>query len=597
MTRAASEQQFIRHLYFRSLPSFAAALMLMLLCPVVTNMMTGHLVGQEGLAVLSLMSPVTMIFNVGGSLLAVGGALQAMHFSGENDAARSNACLWTALKLMIVVALILTAGIIIFINPVLSFLNVPVGIYAPTRRYLMMYAPAAFGSMAIYISFHYLKLKGLQRDGVLVNLFLLLLNAGLNFLLAGVLHMGVAGIGLATTVAHTVASLVGICRLYSKTGGFTKPAKGLELPHIKRLLLAGSPSAMNNLSYFLCIIVFNALVLRVLGQEGLSVVNVNASMRYLAVIIANGTSLSMASLAAIYSSEHDAESLRQVFRCAMQAALLLTTLLTLLLLLCPQFICALFGIDSAHLTAAHLYALRIYGLSLFVYVPVTVLLTFYQSVKRSLMANVFTFLKVFVFAVTFAELLTKISGGRHIWWAYLLAEVTALLLILITARIISRSRENVTPILLMDTSVEKSGRYLACAVLNGDEYVRACCDEVADFCLRHQVMSETAQMVTACFYTTVRYMQQCALRSNRVSIASNVRLFIEDNEVILRLNVPGQIIAPLENEAVSSSTADKRVGNGTLVPDMDEVKKLAKSVHYDRSFGVNHMAIIFEKNK
>ena len=210
------ERQFINRTYLKSLLPTSLSVLLVQLCSVINNMAVGSFVGSDGLAIMSVVSPIGFIFATIGSLVAVGGSIQSAHCLGEHNYEASNKCLSLSLKIMAICGIVLTALIMIFSNQVLGLLGAPESIHGEARRYVLAFAPAAFAAMGVYIPFNYLKINGAQKYAVYVSGVMLIVNIGLDFLFAKVLGLGMLGIGLATTVAYWSSTVPGIIILYSK---------------------------------------------------------------------------------------------------------------------------------------------------------------------------------------------------------------------------------------------------------------------------------------------------------------------------------------------------------------------------------------------
>jgi len=164
-----NEKQLVKNIYLQSLWAVTFAVLLVQMCTIINSLMVGNFIGKEGLAVLSIVSPVGFVFATIGSLLAVGGSIKAAHYIGQNNREGCNACLYSAIKIMIVFGIAFTVLIIVFVEPLMGWLKVPEEIYDQTKQYLLVYAPVAFAAMAIYVPFNFFKINGIQRYTVVIN--------------------------------------------------------------------------------------------------------------------------------------------------------------------------------------------------------------------------------------------------------------------------------------------------------------------------------------------------------------------------------------------------------------------------------------------
>lgn len=91
------ERRFINRIYLRSLVPVTLSVLLVQLCSIINNLIVGNLIGSDALAVMSLVSPIGFIFATVGSLLAVGGSIQAAHGIGERNQNTGNKALCLSL--------------------------------------------------------------------------------------------------------------------------------------------------------------------------------------------------------------------------------------------------------------------------------------------------------------------------------------------------------------------------------------------------------------------------------------------------------------------------------------------------------------------
>lgn len=580
------EKKFVKNIYFKSLLPVTFAVLLVQMCSVINSLLVGNFVGKDGLAVMSIVSPVGFVFATIGSLLAVGGSIQASYFVGKNDKNGCDACLYSAIKFMAIAGILFTVLMIILVEPLMLVLKVPDSIKYETKRYLIAFAPSAFAAMAIYVPFNFFKINGIQKYAVYINFIMLVVNLSLDFLLSGVLGMGMLGIGIATTVAYWASALPGVILLYTKKGGFLKPEQKLDFDSVKNMVISGSPSAINNLSNLLRAFCLNIIILNALGKDGLSVFSIVTTIFSFSVIITNGTSLNMASYAAVFSSEKDTKSLKQVFYNAMLAAIILMSVFVLLVEIFPKQICLLFSIKDAALIAKCEYALRIFSISLIFCGINTIFSTFYQSIKKTFLSNMITFLRGFVFVILFAFLLTNFGDREQIWFAFLIAEVLTLLITLLISYIWAVVKPYTEKFLLYDTKYEKEGRFLAFSVNNDNASVTECAQQITEFCENNDLSPKLTMAIGLAIEEILVSFNDHALNKMSDDVSSNVRILIMPDVIVLRFRLVGELFNPLEYANDNDDLMSDAMG-------IKMIQKMAEVVMYDRVFGVNTLTILF----
>jgi len=398
--------------------------------------------------------------------------------------------------------------------------------------------------------------------------------------------MGMAGIGIATTVANWSASLPGLILLYTKKGGFVRPSKRKSKKMVLDMIVAGSPSAINNFATFLRALCLNLIILDSLGSDGLSVFSIVTTVFMFSVIITNGTSLSMASFAAVFSSEKDVKSLKQIFVEALTAAVVLMSVFVLLVEIFPAGICRMFSITDAALVSKCVFALRIFAVSLIICAVNTIFSTFYQSIKKTILSNVITAFRGFVFVVLFAWILSSYCKSDFIWFAFIIAEVLTLIMTLAIALVYSRHKADLSPVLLVDIKYQEEGHYYAFSVNNDDAMAAECSAKITEFCEQNDMSPKLTMAIGLAIEEILVSFNNHALKNKSESVTSNVRILVMPDVVVLRFRMVGEMFNPLEYADANDDLLSDAIG-------IKMVQKMSEVVMYDRVFGVNNLTILF----
>lgn len=581
------ERRFINRIYLQSLVPVTLSVLLVQLCSIINNLVVGNLIGSDALAVMSLVSPIGFIFATVGSLLAVGGSIQAAHGIGERKSNAGNKALCISLITVGAIGLALTLAGYIFINPVLSLFGASDELREPARNYLMAYMPAAVAAMGIYIPFNFLKINGGQRYSVILFGIMVVCNIAFDFLFVKVFSLGMVGVGLATTLANWAAFLPGVFLLFGKKGGFCAVSVKKGGKALENMILAGSPSAVNNFCNFLRALFLNMLILQALGKSGLSVFSVIATVTAFSVALTNGAAMSMTPFAAVFSSEKDCESQRQLFFCAMAAGAISMGVFSLVVGIFPKGICALFSITEKNTLKIASKAIPMFAISLVLSMVNSLLIAFHQSNKHMFVANVLTVIRAFAGVVLSAFIFVKTTAYDMIWLSFLIAEIFAITAAVIIALIYSHKKEDLSNFLMIDTSAKNKGKYIAFTVKPGNTAASEAATRIADFCEQNELSPKITMAISIAIEEIIvsfneHSIGELALKKN--CLGSSVRILILEDMVILRFRTNGKIYDP-----VDAAMKDDDPMSDTLGIKM--VQGLAKSVAYNRVFGINNLTI------
>lgn len=174
------------------------------------TLIVGRYLGVQALAAVgaayALMSFLTSILL---GLCMGSGAVFSLRF-GEKNEKMLKSSMFVSFVLVAAVALVLNAGVFLFIDPIMYLLCVPVEIYGLMREYLWV---IFFGISAVFLYNYFACLLRAVGNSFIPLVFLgisALLNVGLDLAFVLVFQWGVAGAGAATVVSQFVSG-IGIC--------------------------------------------------------------------------------------------------------------------------------------------------------------------------------------------------------------------------------------------------------------------------------------------------------------------------------------------------------------------------------------------------
>ena len=170
------------------------------------SMIVGKYVGSDALAAVGACSPVIyLLFSVFFGLSAGIGIVISQHFGAGNETnvRRGIAC---SIYILLAASVILTVIGILLAKPILSALGTPGEIIENAVLYFQI-TSAGITAIAFYNGLSsILRALGDSRTPLLFLITASILNVGLDLLFVAVLHMGVAGAALATSIAQFLSA-------------------------------------------------------------------------------------------------------------------------------------------------------------------------------------------------------------------------------------------------------------------------------------------------------------------------------------------------------------------------------------------------------
>lgn len=209
----------------------------------VDAVIVGNLLGEDALAAVGVtysLNFLTLGFVQG---MTVGFGIPLAQSCGAKEEQEFRRYFWNGAALSGMVAVGMTALILLLTAPLLRLIGTPTDIFADTRSYAMV----IFGGIPAAILYNYcagaLRAAGDSRHPFYFLLFSSFLNIALDYLFIAFTPLGVAGAALATVLSQLVSGLLNLYWLAARTELLkaSKGLRGLSGRHFKRMCVVGFP--------------------------------------------------------------------------------------------------------------------------------------------------------------------------------------------------------------------------------------------------------------------------------------------------------------------------------------------------------------------
>ena len=178
----------------------------------VDTMVAGYTLGDSAIAAIgatSALSSLIVNFAIG---LNSGCAIVVTQRFGAHDEPRLRASIAGMMELDAVITGVLTVLSLVFLRPLMHFMNTPETIMEHAYGYIAVLCAGMLATIAYNMFSGILRALGNSRTSLFFLIIASVLNIGLDVLFVSVLGMGVAGAALATVIAQAVSAA--LCGIY-----------------------------------------------------------------------------------------------------------------------------------------------------------------------------------------------------------------------------------------------------------------------------------------------------------------------------------------------------------------------------------------------
>ncbi|MBO7673843.1 MAG: MATE family efflux transporter [Atopobiaceae bacterium] len=324
----------------------------------------GQFVGETAFAAINLAMPFVIVNFAFGDLIGVGSSvpISIAHGKGERDVANN---IFTCACLLNVGTGLVTGLAFLIAAPIIMELMGATGELArQATLYLRVYSVFLPLTSIGFAADNYLRICGRIRRSMWANVLMAASGAAIEFVLLGVLRLGVGAAALSYCVAMLLAVVVSLWPFFR--GGmdlsFVSPRFSGEL--VAQIVTSGLPSFLENVAGRVSSIVLNVALLSLGGEVAISIYGVLMFTDAIIVPLIYGTVDSLQPAVGFNWGAGNLARVRALERCCFAATAVLSAVYIAVVLAFPSQIVLVFvpGADAAFMEEAT-FALRAFCLS------------------------------------------------------------------------------------------------------------------------------------------------------------------------------------------------------------------------------------------
>lgn len=393
---------------------------------VVDGLFVSNFAGKTAFASINLIMPFLIILGAMGFMLGTGGTALVSRVLGEGDKKHANKYFSMITLFGILLGVILTVVGVLTMRPMAILLGATEAMVDDCVLYgrIVVCFLTSFMLQNMFQSF--LIAAERPKFGLLITLAAGVTNMVLDALFVGVFRWGIAGAAIATGISQTVGGVVPLMYfLFSKSSPLRLRWTEFEAQPLLRSCANGSSELMSNISGSLIGMLYNAQLMRFLGEDGVATYGVLMYVQFIFVAIDIGYSIGCAPIISYHYGARNHPELRNLLTKGLKVMGILGIVMTIAAISLSGTLANIFvGYDATlcELTrhAFHLFsfAFLLAGFNIF-------LSSFFTALNNGGVSAAMSFLRTLVFQAASVILLPMALDVDGLWWAASAAEALA----------------------------------------------------------------------------------------------------------------------------------------------------------------------------
>lgn len=380
--------------------------------------------GANGLTALNLAIPVYSFIHGSGLMLGMGGATKYSIYKSQKKQKNMDLMFTHTLYMYGLLALVFVLAGLFLSGRITALMGADAEVFAMTNTYLkviLLFAPA-FMLNDIFICF--VRNDGNPRLSMIAMLAGSLSNVLLDYIFIFPLKMGVFGAVLATGLAPLISMGILSSFLRKKQNKFHLIKTRPDVYTDRSILSLGIPSLITEVSSGVVIIVFNTIILGLLGNVGVAAYGVIANLSLVVISIYTGVSQGIQPLISKAHGMHDTANIKRVLHYAIITALALSCVFYMIIFLGADPIAGIFNSENnPKLQEIAVFGLKVYFTAIVFAGSNIILSVYFTSIEHALPAHIISLLRGLFIIVPATLLLSALWGITGVWLAFPVTEL------------------------------------------------------------------------------------------------------------------------------------------------------------------------------
>lgn len=416
--------------FFRFVLPSIVSMWIFSLYTIVDGIFVAHAAGDHALAAVNLSMPFTSLVFTLGILLAAGTSTVISISLGQGELERARNYFNQNLVVTVGVSLMVTVLTLLFLEPIANLLG--------ATQATLLYVKEYVGTIALFAAFftvsYNLEVQVKANSAPYVSAIGVLSCAVMNVLLDYVFVLrfgwGVWGAALATGLAQVISTAVFLLYFLTHREGLRLGRFRPEMGVYRRILPLGVADASSELSNGLVVILFNRVILAVLGEDALVTYTIISYVNTLVLMTMIGISQGVQPLASFHLGAGEKPVCHRILAYGVGMVALCSTISLAVAEWGAPFLVGLFLKEGSPLVKDSVAALRSYGWAFLVLGFNVLFAGFFTAVERPAWSMTISLGRSLVLMAGSLMLLAALFGGAGIWASALVSELLCLCLTL-----------------------------------------------------------------------------------------------------------------------------------------------------------------------
>lgn len=401
-------------------------MVIMSLYTVVDGTFVSRLIGTDAFSAVNLVYPIVSVTIGIGTMFASGLSAVLCRKLGQGRKLEADRDLSFVLVCAVGLGVILAVVCLLFLDPLLIFLGANSQVMAYCRAYalpLILFFPFSIVQL-IFQSLY--AADGAPHLGLITTLAGGIVNIVLDAVFIISFHWGIAGAAIATGLGYALPALFGFIYFALGKRNLKFAAPVWDWPLLLEAAANGSSEMISNLSTSVTTFLFNIIMMRLIGQDGVAAIAILLYLDFILIAVNLGYAMGVAPLISYNYGKGRTTQLKKIVRLSLGFCTGTGVLMTLLTWLLTPQLTAVFTSPQSSVYALAAAGLQIYAVS-YLFKGYNVFASaLFTAFGNSRISALLSGLRTLVFLTGTLIVMAVLFGVNGVWAACPIVELLAL---------------------------------------------------------------------------------------------------------------------------------------------------------------------------
>ena len=395
----------------------------MSLYTIIDGAFVSRFVGTDALSGLNIAYPyVNFILGIS-IMLGTGGCALVMKKLGEGKKEEAKRDFSLIIFFAIIFSFILIVLSIIFIEDILKLLKAEKSLYEYAKIYLFYNIVFVTPTMLKFIVEQFLVAINRSKIALVLSVTGGILNIFLDYLFIVVFNFGIKGAAIATGIGYSVPAIIGLSFFIKRSNllCFKKPSKDFTV--ILKSCSNGSSEMVSQLSSGIITFLFNVVMLKYLGEDGVASITIILYIQFLVTSVFLGYSIGIAPKISFYYGNQDISMLKKIISISLKIIWVISIVTYIVIFISSPILVTFFTTRDSNVFDLTINGLKLYSISFLIVGTNIFISAMFTAFSNGRVSAIISFLRTLLFESTGILLFPLILGIKGIWLAVPFAQI------------------------------------------------------------------------------------------------------------------------------------------------------------------------------